>query len=143
MALGPRPVGTAANAAAATLLVQRLEALRNSSKVHCLFLLFPLSLTCVQCAGRLRHYVRREPGNTTHTSVLLSQLEMPLPVTYWQSIDNVVAVLEGTASSADARESFLISSHYDSVTLSVGAYDDTAGVAVAMEVLTVLCAMGT
>lgn len=55
-----------------------------------------------------------------------------------EAVANIVAVLRGTNASGTAR-AFLVNAHYDTVTLSPGAYDDGASVTVALDVLHALC----
>ena len=51
----------------------------------------------------------------------------------WESMDNVIVVIHG-----EKEESMLVSAHYDTVSLSAGATDNTAAVSALMEMTSIL-----
>lgn len=55
----------------------------------------------------------------------------------WNSLSNIVARLvpSRNGSFVHSANSLLLSSHFDTVTMSPGAYDDTTGVATMLEIV--------
>lgn len=108
--IGPRPFGSWANAnRSVSYLVQEVERIRAST------------------GAEISYYVDERPGHWLDGSYLR----------LWDRMPNVVVTLKGTGP-ANAKNALLISAHYDTVTLSPGATDNTLAVSCLIEALEVL-----
>lgn len=108
--IGPRPFGSWANAnRSVSYLVQEVERIRAST------------------GAEISYYVDERPGYWLDDNYLR----------LWDRMPNVVVTLKGTGP-ADAKNALLMSAHYDTVTLSPGATDNTLAVSCLIEALEVL-----
>lgn len=116
--IGPHPIGTEAN--------------RNATKNY---ILGQLQVIANQAAGgpvRVEISVPNEP----HCKVAVGAQR----TVCWNALDNIVARLVPKRAGTwnHSANTILLSSHYDTVTMSPGAYDDSTGVAAMLELVSAL-----
>lgn len=116
--IGPRPFGTENNKKAVKYIVDEIDRINNT-----IIYSSNSRLTWRVSSVQGKRDFRRFSG-------------------YYESMDNVIAILRFDNHSTDAgdptKKTIMISSHYDTVTASPGAFDDASGVAVGMELLEIL-----
>lgn len=109
--VGPRPYGSPANLKAANYLAQQLAMIKNAT------------------GNRIQVYVDQQPGyvlNPENDRLML-----------WTAMQNVVVKIAGDGTAPNSK-ALLLSAHYDTVTMSPGATDNTMGVSCMLEVVNVM-----
>jgi hypothetical protein len=114
--IGPRPFGSPENSVASLdYLVKQIERIQREAG-----------------SAQMSYYVDTRPGHIVEEYKNGKYLRM------WNRMQNVIVTLNGKGDSEVHRNALLVSAHYDTVTMSPGATDNTLSVACLLETLEVL-----